>query len=138
MNLALRKIAAKATGNIQLAMLVFDSAQQQLAGVRNSAVAARQLLYKSGTVCIDLHVQPKPGSDEVVVVGQLLDSISPAHGMGGVPVSLMRKGNSVSSKKTNDFGEFDFGLEGAEDVYLSFGLNNSTLVVPVPETPLAV
>jgi hypothetical protein len=131
---AVRRIARLNTGKIEIARLVLDSAQAITVGVRGTPATARQLLYKSGSVCIDLHVQPKPGSESIVVVGQLLDSMSPSHAMGNVPVSLLLHGTPVSSKKTNDFGEFDFGFETPEDVQIAFGFQGQrTLVVPLPD-----
>ena len=54
-------------GNIELAELVFDSASQcPGTATRASVASARQLLYKSGNVCIDMHVQPTPGLESVV------------------------------------------------------------------------
>jgi hypothetical protein len=102
--------------------------------MRSGHATARQLLYKSGSVCIDMRMQPTPGSESIVLIGQLLDSMSPGQGMGGVSVSLMSKGDTVSRKKTNDAGEFDFGLEPLRDVQLVFGIGDSrTIVVSVPE-----
>ena len=119
----------------ELAMLVFDSSQvtRVAAGVRGSHTSARQLLYKSGSVCVDMRMQPKPGSDSVVLMGQLLDSTSPAQGMGGVPVSLLCEGDTLSRKKTNQVGEFEFGFGALHTVHLVFGIGESRLlVVPVP------
>jgi hypothetical protein len=133
---ALRKIAAFETGNVELAMLVSDSAQSAAAGgFRGATASPRQLLYKSGTVCIDMYIQPRPGSESIVLTGQLMDSMKPNQGIGGVSVSLVSGGNTVSHKETNNFGEFDFGLESPRDVQLAFGLDNNcrTLVVPVPD-----
>lgn len=134
---ALRKIRSLETGRVELAKLVFDSALAAAAsGFRGSAASARQLLYKSGSVCIDMYIQPKPGSESMVLTGQLMDSMMPTHGISGVPVSLLCDGNTLSRKQTNDFGEFDFGFEAPHDVQLAFGLDNNcrTLVVPVPDT----
>lgn len=131
---AVRRIAGLRTGKIEIATLVLDSAQAVTVGIRGTAATARQLLYKSGSVCIDLHVQPKPGSESVIVVGQLLDSMRPAQAMGNVPVSLLQHGTPVSNKKTNDFGEFDFGFDTPEDVQIAFGFQGQrTLVVPLPD-----
>jgi hypothetical protein len=132
---ALRKVVAFPSGKLDLATLHFDSARQPLAaGMRSGHATARQLLYKSGSVCIDMRMQPTPGSESIVLIGQLLDSMSPGQGMGGVSVSLMSKGDTVSRKKTNDAGEFDFGLEPLRDVQLVFGIGDSrTIVVSVPE-----
>jgi hypothetical protein len=70
----------------------------------------------------------------MVLVGQLLDSMNPGHGLGGVPVSLLSKGDTVSRKRTNEAGEFDFGLKLGRDMQLVFGIESSrTIVVAVPE-----
>jgi hypothetical protein len=130
----LRKVVSPRSRELELATLLTDSLQQAVVpGIRGSSPVARQLLYKAGSVCIDLHIRPKPGSESVVLVGQLLDSMKPAKSMSNIPVDLLQHGNSVSSKTTNDFGEFDFGYETPEDVHLAFGLGNRTLVVPIPD-----
>jgi len=121
-------------GRFELARLLFDSALQPItAGVRSTASVVRQLLYQSGTVCIDMRMQPKPGSESMVLIGQLLDSAKPDHGMSGIPVSLLYKGDTLSQSKTNDVGEFDFGLTAADHLQLVFGIpDNRKIVVPVP------
>lgn len=131
----LRKVISFPSGKLDLATLQFDSERQPLAaGMRGSQATARQLLYKSGTVCIDMRMEPKPGSESIVLMGQLLDSVNPDHGIGGIPVSLLSKGDTLSSKQTNDAGEFDFGLDAGRDMQLVFGMGESrTIVVAVPE-----
>jgi hypothetical protein len=131
---SLRKLVPFPAGTLELASLLFDSALQPMAaaGVRGSA-AFPQLLYKSGSVCIDMRVQPKPGSDSIILMGQLLDSSKPGHGIGGIPVSLLCEGDTVSRNQTNDLGEFDFGIDVLNHMQLVFGLEKSrTIVVPVP------
>jgi hypothetical protein len=131
----LRKVIPFPSGRLDLATLQFDSNREPLvAGVRSGHASARQLLYKSGTVCIDMRMQPTPGSESIVLVGQLLDSMNPGHGIGGIPVSLLSRGDMVSRKQTNQDGEFDFGLESHRDMQLVFGIGDSrTIVVAVPE-----
>lgn len=125
---------------LEVATLVFDSAQVPVAaGIRGAFASARQLLYKSGSVCIDMRMQPKPGTDSVVLIGQLLDPASPAHGMGDIPVSLVCEGNTVARQKTNNFGEFDFGFETLHHTQLIFGIGKRrTIVVPVPDAEIEV
>jgi hypothetical protein len=132
---SLRKVAPILAGKLELAKLLFDSAFQPVAvGVRGSSPVGRQLLYKSGSVCIDMRMQPKPGSDSVVIMGQLLDSAKPDHGVSGIPVSLLSQGDTVSRGKTNDVGEFDFGITALDHLQLVFGIGDSrTIVVPVPD-----
>jgi hypothetical protein len=132
----LHKVIPFPSGRLDLATLQFDSDLQPLsAGVRSGQASARQLLYKSGTVCIDMRMQPTPGSESIVLIGQLLDSMNPGHGIGGISVSLLSKGDMVSRKHTNQDGEFDFGLESNRDMQLVFGIGESrTIVVAVPES----
>ena len=123
------------TGKLELASLLFDSATQPVAaGIRGSSPVVRQLLYRSGSVCIDMRMQPQLGSDSVVLMGQLLDSAKPNHGVGGIPVSLLCEGDTVSQAKTNEVGEFDFGITALDHLQLVFGIGGSrTIVVPVPD-----
>jgi hypothetical protein len=131
----LRKVVEFPSGRLDLATLQFDSdSQPMVAGVRSGPTSARQLLYKSGTVCIDMRMQPTPGSESIVLIGQLLDTLNPGHGIAGIPVSLLSKGGTVSRKQTNQDGEFDFGLALTSDLQLVFGIGDSrTIVVAVPE-----
>jgi hypothetical protein len=132
-----RWLASPHNLQVERATLLFDSAHAAVVeGFRATAASARQTLYKAGSVCIDMYIQPKSGSESMMVTGQLMDSLTPSHGMGGVLVSLMCDGNTVSRKKTNAFGEFDFGFEAPRDVQLAFGLDNNgrTVVVPVPDS----
>jgi hypothetical protein len=119
----------------EIARLLFDSAFQPVtAGVRGTASVVRQLLYKSGTVCIDMRMQPKPGSQSLVLIGQLLDSAKPDHGISGIPVSLLCKGDTLSQSRTNEVGEFDFGVTAADHLQLVFGMAETrNIVVPVPD-----
>lgn len=136
----LRKVVPFPSGRLDLAILQFDSLTQGLvAGVRSGGQStARQLLYKSGSVCIDMHLQTTPGSESVLLIGQLLDSLKPGHGIGGIPVSLLRKGGTVEKKRTNDAGEFDFGVETMRGMQLVFGIGESrTIVVSVPDATTA-
>jgi hypothetical protein len=131
---ALRKVVSFPSGKLDLATLQFDSDRQPLAaGMRSGQATARQMLYKSGSVCIDMRMEATPGSESMVLVGQLLDSLQPSQGISGIPVSLLSKGDTLSSKQTNEAGEFDFGLELRNDMQLVFGMGDSrTIVVSIP------
>lgn len=123
-----------AQGQVDVAQLIFDSALKPLVkGVRGSA-AVRQMLYKSGSLFIDMQIQPTPGSDSRVLIGQLHDSSKPDHGIRGVPVSLLLEGGTVSRNETNEAGEFDFGIHALGKLHLVFSIGASrTLVVAVPD-----
>lgn len=124
------------TTKLDIATVMFDSALQPApAGLRGTAAVARQLLYKSGSVCIDMRMEPKPGSDSLVLVGQLLDAARPDHGISGIPINLLCKGDTISSGETNDIGEFDFGIAMHDHLQLVFGISkHRSIVVPVPSS----
>jgi hypothetical protein len=120
-----------------IAELIYDSCQHTPpSNMRNGSVSARQLLYRSGSVCVDMRMEPRPGTDFLVLIGQLLDSSHPSYGMRCVPVSLRSDGDTISRQETNEVGEFDFGI-GADSLHhaeLVFGIGRQKLlVVPVPE-----
>ena len=128
-------LAASATDGVEIAQLAFDSFQQAgLEGIRGaSSSVPRQLLYKCGTLCIDMRLEPKPGSNYVVLVGQLIDAKKPLKGFEDVHVSLLSHGDKLSETTTNKFGEFHFGFESVKHMQLFFGIEQKALVVPLPE-----
>jgi len=128
-------LAGSAPEGIQIAQLAFDSFQQAgLAGIRGaSSSVPRQLLYQCGTLCIDMRLEPKPGSNYVVLVGQLIDAKKPLKGFEDVQVSLLSHGDKLSETTTNKFGEFHFGFESVKHMQLFFGIDEKALVVPLPE-----
>jgi hypothetical protein len=117
------------------AQLVFDSEHRNwMTPVRGDCIPARQLLYKAGSVCIDMHIQPKLGSISAFLTGQVLDSKRPNRIMRGVSVSLWSAGSPISHMRTNDFGEFNFGVAPLRDLHLAFGIGTrKTLMVAVPD-----
>jgi hypothetical protein len=132
---AFRKVVSFPSGKLDLATLYFDSDRQPLAdGMRSAHATARQLLYKSGSFCIDMRIEPTRRSASIVLMGQLLDSMHPGHGISGAAVSLLSKGTTLVRKQTNAAGEFDFGLEPRGNMQLVFGIGNSqTIIVSVPD-----
>ena len=98
-----------------VANMVFDSFREPLpAGVRASRSQARQIMYKHGSLAVDIRVQPEPGTDRYSLVGQVLDTESPDRPPKPRTV-LLRAGNErVSKTRTNQFGEFHFEVAGAE------------------------
>src|ERR1700759_5366657 len=59
----------------ELAQLVFDTyAQPQVAGIRSTAAAPRQLLYRAGPIMIDMRLQSGNDADHFALSGQVLKS----------------------------------------------------------------
>ena len=121
---------------IEVAELVSDSRLQPVAaGSRAANNHARQLLYRYGSLCVDVCMQPELGTQEIMLMGQLLDSQQPGHGIGDIPVSLLSESGPISCNTTNSLGEFCFGFRALHGAQLVFGMSEShRLVVPVPDT----
>ena len=134
-NVALQDQPDFSVAQSEVAELVFDSAKHPAAaGLRASPAQARQLLYRLGTVCVDVCMQPELGSQEIVLLGQLLDSQQPGRGMGDIPVSLLCEDRPISQNKTNAVGEFYFGFRALHGAQLVFGMtDHRKLIVPVPD-----
>ena len=87
--------------------LLFDSlGQPAIAGARASVASARQLLYRVGTVYVDMRVDSEVNSERAALVGQMLDSARPGHPVSGVPVILLDGRKNVASAISNNNGEF--------------------------------
>ena len=128
------KLASKAPQGIEVAQLAFDSRLQPLRGdVRGGAVGPRQLVYRCGDVCIDMRFEPRPGSNWVVLAGQVMDEKAPLESLSKIPVSLLSSGDTVSETITDEFGEFHLGFTSMRHLQLFLGLERSAVVVPLPD-----
>jgi hypothetical protein len=98
-----------------IASLVFDSfARPALAGVRSTETTNRQLLYSADPYSVDLQItaSDQPRTD---LVGQVLHKEDTSfESVAGLPLHLIREGETLRSTATNRNGEFvieavDFG-----------------------------
>jgi hypothetical protein len=125
---------AQAQEGIEIAKLAFDSFREQVTAERGPGSAMpRQMLFKCGTFCVDVRLEPKPGSNYMVLLGQVIDAKKPLKGFDQVQVSLLCHGDKVSETTTNQFGEFHFGFESVKPTQLFFGMQRKALVVPLPQ-----
>jgi len=109
--------------------LLFDSlAQPMTAGARASVASARQLLYRVGTVYVDMRVDSELNSERAALVGQMLDSARPGNPVAGVPVILMDGRKNVASTISNNNGEFHLEFALKNNLRLSVAVGDS---VPV-------
>jgi hypothetical protein len=121
-----------------LAEVLFDSSREPLpAGVRSAVSAARQLLFGSGDLRIDLRIEPKEDSENVSVIGQILNSAEPGENYVAASVALLKSGKIVSVANTNRFGEFQLecGLASRLELRIKLSTGKETsisLVDPVP------
>jgi hypothetical protein len=93
----------------EMAELMFDSFEQALpAGVRSMEMASvsRKLLYRRGTVQVDLSVDTVSKTRSLQIDGQVLDSATAGNVLPGVVVFLMSGKNKLVQGRTNALGEF--------------------------------
>lgn len=118
--------AHKPAGLIEL---LFDSLSEPLAaGARASVASARQLLYRVGTVYVDMRVDSEVNSEQAALVGQMLDSAHPGHPVSGVPVVLMDGRKNVASTISNTNGEFHLAFAIKNNLRLSITVGNASPV----------
>jgi hypothetical protein len=100
--------------------VLFDSFMQPaLSGARSVVIGTRQMLYRADPYQIDIQIEPKPGSNRLVITGQLLDLSHPGVIGRDIQVTLSnRRGNTVLAA-TNQFGEFSGEIENSGDLELS-------------------
>jgi hypothetical protein len=90
-----------------MAEVLFDSFREPLpAGVRSAASSSRQLLFGLEDLRIDLRLEPKIDSENVSVIGQILDAADPTKSHVTASVALLKAGRVVSEANTNRLGEF--------------------------------
>jgi len=100
--------------------VLFDSfLQPAVAGARSVVIGTRQMLYRADPYQIDIQIEPKPGSNRLVITGQLLDLSHPGIIGRDIQVTLSNhRGHSVIAA-TNQFGEFSGEIENSGDLELS-------------------
>lgn len=104
--------------------LLFDSTAQALpAGARSSLVGVRQVLYRIGSVYIDMEFDQQGNSSRWVLVGQMLDSARPGHPLTKVPISLLERGRNVFRTHSNDNGEFRLEFGSSNDLKLELWID---------------
>src|SRR5580704_13641413 len=110
--------------------VLFDSfLQPAVAGARSVVIGTRQMLYRADPYQIDMQIEPKQGSNRLVITGQLLDLSHP--GIIGHDIQVIlsnHRGHSVIAA-TNQFGEFSGEIENSGDLELSIPGNAEQPIV---------
>lgn len=115
--------------------LLFDSFRQPvMVGARASVASARQLLYRIGTVYVDMRVDAESGSQRASLVGQLLDSAHPGHPVVNAPIELLDGRKVLASTTSNNNGEFQVEFEMKNDLSLSVTVDDKAKAVYLPIT----
>ena len=118
---------------VTLAELLFDSFRAPVvAGVRSGTMPNRQLLFGAGDYRVDLRIEPQEGSDEVSLVGQVLNASNPNERLASAPVVLSRRNKVLAKCLTNQFGEFHIPCGLASECQLRVELPGKTgLAIPL-------
>jgi len=101
--------------------LVFDTAVQPLpVGIRGGAMHARQVIYESESLTVDLRFERKVSDSAISVVGQVLDRQEPLSWVSGAVVVLWtEKGRMVTKTEVNECGEFQLEFEPENQLRMS-------------------
>ncbi len=78
------------------------------------------MLYRADPYQLDLEIEATPGTNRLVVTGQLLDLSRPDVVGRDVPVMLSNRRGKIIRAVTNQFGEFRGEIENSGDLELSF------------------
>lgn len=103
------------------ARLTFDTfAKPALAGIRSGAAAARQMLYETAGVAVDLHFDHLSAPNLIHVTGQILNKREPYGAVANAAVTVWTpKGLPIAEARTNDFGEFRLEFKSQDGLKLS-------------------
>ncbi len=117
----------------ELAKLIFDSFTQPIAaGVRGAATSPRQLLYRAGSLAIDLRVEVKPGEVPVFLFGQILQEGQSDRGQNAVEVTLLEGDRTLEQTKSNELGEFEMHVPVLPGLTLSLRESNGkNILIPL-------
>ncbi|SRR5579871_510594 len=120
----------------RFATLLFDSLlEPATVGVRAAAPAMgssiRQMLFRSGSVVVDLRLTPA-GAGQVILVGQVLNLSRESIGSPAVRVLLERGRSALAAAVANEFGEFVLEYAEKDDLRLRLDvLGQSPLFIPL-------
>ena len=101
--------------------VLFDSFLQPVVeGARSAATDSRQMLYRADPFQIDLQIEAKPDSNNLVVTGQLLDLSNPGIAGKDVRVTLSNLRGHVVHAVSNQHGEFTCEIKNSGDLQITF------------------
>jgi hypothetical protein len=113
--------------------VLFDSFLQPVVeGARSAATDSRQMLYRADPFQIDLQIEAKPGSNHLMVTGQLLDLSNPGIAGKDVNVTLSNLRGHVVHAVSNQHGEFTCDIKNSGDLQITFvGSRGEPIVISV-------
>ena len=117
-----------------VARLISDGLHDPLpAGVRGSQDRSRRLLFSSGSLTVDLLVEPEADSNRIALWGQILDSARPDRRFAGVSVTLQGWKGPVAQATADEFGEFQFDFNFVSNLSLEMRIAETNYItIPLP------
>ena len=110
--------------------VLFDSFLQPVVeGARSAATDSRQMLYRADPFQIDLQIEAKPGSNHLMVTGQLLDLSNPGIAGKDVNVTLSNLRGHVVHAVSNQHGEFTCDIQNSGDLQITFAGSHGEPIV---------
>jgi hypothetical protein len=110
--------------------VLFDSFLQPVVeGARSAATDSRQMLYRADPFQIDLQIEAKPDSNNLVVTGQLLDLSNPGIAGKDVRVTLSNLRGHVVHAVSNQHGEFTCEIKNSGDLQITFASSRGEPIV---------
>jgi len=111
--------------------VLFDSFRQPVVeGARSAAADSRQMLYRADPFQIDLQIEAKPGGNDLMVTGQLLDLSNPGIAGKDVRVTLSNLRGHVVHALSNQNGEFLCEIKNSGDLQITFaGTHGEPIVI---------
>lgn len=112
--------------------VLFDSYLQPVVeGARSAATdSPRQMLYRADPFQIDLQIEAKPGSNDLMVTGQLLDLSNPGIAGKDVNITLSNLRGHVVHAVSNQNGEFICEIKNSGDLQITFaGAHGEPIVI---------
>lgn len=101
--------------------VLFDSFLQPVVeGARSAATDSRQMLYRADPFQIDLQIEASPGSNDLMVTGQLLDLSNPGIAGKNINITLSNLRGHVVHAVSNQHGEFTCGIKNSGDLQITF------------------
>ena len=110
--------------------VLFDSFLQPVVeGARSVATDSRQMLYRADPFQIDVQIEAKPGSNDLMVTGQLLDLNNPGLAGRDVPVTLSNLRGHVVHAVSNQHGEFTCEIKNSGDLQITVASSRGEPIV---------
>jgi hypothetical protein len=127
----------QAKSSWQVLRLTFDSLwQPALAGVRSTGSTGQRVIFSSGGIRVDMHLEPEPKSERMLVTGQIIRIKHQTETLPSVTVTVSSEVGKLAGSTTNRHGEFQVNFVQEPGLQISFAIPGERLfVVPLESLP---